>query len=179
MKKILLFAVLLLTLTLLPTVSIVAKKPHPPGDGKPPREEAYYVTIYGDDITSDKHKLMRRRAHGGKHRDLINFPGEYSYLTFIGDDLWGVWKGSHKGKLGIWIDLKTKKVGMSYQFDFTHEPLNFWVLESTYEGIGEWIPYDAGMQVDFYDDPFELWQYRDQGDITTLRLTFSVTIIEA
>ncbi len=180
MRKILLFAVLLLTLTLLPTVPIVAKKPpHTPGPGPPPTEEAYYVTFNGPDITSDQHELMRRRAHGGKHRDLINFPGDKSALTFMGD-VWEDWEGLQEGKLGIWIDLKTKKAGMSYQFEITHEPfLDFWTLESTYEGIGELISDGAGMQVDFVDDPFEIWRYSDQGVIYTLSLTFSVTITEA
>ena len=179
MRKILLFAVLLLTLTLLPTVPVAAKKPaDKPGPGPPPTEEAYYVTFTCDDITSDELELMRRRAHGGKHLDLITFPGEYSTLNFIGD-VWGDLQGSHDGKLGIWVDLKTKKVGMSYQFDFAQEPLDFWVLESTYEGRGDWISDDGSVQVHFDDDLFEIWRYSEQDITYTRRLTFSVTIEEA
>lgn len=180
MRKILLFAGLLLTLTLLPTVPIVAKKP-------PPTEETYYVTFTGPDIESDRLELMSSGAHGkgGKHLALLTpqtclHPGkqctplvEYSNLTFIGD-VWGVWEGYHVGKIRLSIDLNFKEVDMIYFFDYEHEPLDFWRLKSTDEGKGEWMP-DEG-KVCFSDDPFEIWLYSEQGVTTTLWLTFDVTI---
>ncbi len=172
-RKILLFAVLLLTLTLLPTVPIAAKKKPP---GPPPTEERYYVTFTGPDITSDRLELMSQsaRGKGGKHLALYTPSGEHSTLTFIGD-VWGGWEGPHVGGIRLSIDLKFKEAGMVYFFDHVHEPsLDFWRLINTDEGKGEWIA-DEG-KLHFENDPFEIWKYSNQGDITTLYLTFDVTI---
>jgi hypothetical protein len=178
---------LLLTLTLLPTVPIAAKKP-------PPTEERYYVTFTGPDITSDRLELMSRGTHGkgGKSLGLLTpqtslHPGkdctptvEYTNLTFFGD-VWGFWAGDHVGKISIGIDLKFNEVGMVYFFDYEHDPLDFWRLISRDErrnAIGEWIPgegKDEGI-ARFSDARFEIWKYSDQGDTTILYLTFDVTI---
>lgn len=185
MKKMLLFAVLLLTLTLLPTVPIVAKKPpHTPGPAPPPKGEIYLVTFTGPDIISGYHTIPEpetlelmssgARGKGGKHLAVYTPQGEYSTLTFIEDVDWGVWEGPHVGKIRLSIDLKFKEVDMIYFFDYEHEPLDFWRLKSTDEGKGEWIP-DKG-KVCFSDDPFEIWLYSEQGVTTTLWLTFDVTI---
>lgn len=186
-RKILLFAVLLLTLTLLPTVPIVAKKP-------PPTEERYYVTFDGPDITSEPLELMSQSAcgKGGKHLALLTpqtclHPGkqctpivEYTNLTFVGVDVWNGWTtpAPHVGKIRLSINLQFNEVDMIYFFDYEHDPLDFWRLINTDDGKGKLIQDDAGMKVHFENDPFEIWLYSNQGDITTLYLTFNVTITE-
>lgn len=183
MKKMLLFTVLLLTLTLLPTVPIVAKKP-------PSTEERYCVTFDGPDITSETLELMSQSAggKGGKHLALLTpqtclHPGkqcspivEYTNLTFVGVDVWNGWTtpAPHVGKIRLSINLQFNEVDMIYFFDYEDEPLDFWRLKSTDEGKGEWIS-DEG-KVRFVDDPFEIWLYSEQGITTTLRLTFDVII---
>ena len=180
-RKILLFAVLLLTLTLLPTVPIAAKKP-------PPTEERYYVTFTGPDITSETLELMSQsaRGKGGKHLAFLTPQGKKSDLDFVGD-VWEDWKDPHEGNphvggIRLSIDLKFNEVGMVYFFDHVHEPyLDFWRLISRDErrhAIGEWIPgegKDEGI-ARFSDARFEIWKYSDQGNTTILYLTFDVTI---
>ena len=181
MKKILLFAVLLLTLTLLPTVPIVAEKPsHPPGQGKPPREERYYNVTFTGDIIAGPLELMSQsaRGKGGKHLALLTPQGEDTILTFVGD-VWKDWAGTthDDGNIRLSINLKFNEVGIIYFFDYEHGPLDFWRLKSTdgrIHTIGEWIS-DEGI-ARFDGDPFEIWKYSAQGDITRLDLTFNVTI---
>lgn len=167
---------LLLTLTLLSTVPILAKKPpDTPGPGPPPKGETYIVTFTGPHITSSQLELMSSgpSGKGGKYLALYTPSGERSSLTFVGE-FWENWAGSHEGGLRLSIDFKFKDVDMVYFFDHEYEPLNFWRLKSADEGQGDWIAYEG--RVSFSDDPFEIWRYSNQGDITTLHLTFDVTV---